>query len=345
MKRYYITLVAILILAVDMAGQQPEWRMTVFNFFDNTEFGRSVYKIPQTMAGVYIAPELGLRIDSINRISVGVNLLHEYGSADVIGGISPVAYYSREKDNMRFLMGAFPRAGVLDRYPRLFFQDSISYYRPNINGLFWEFHKSDSYINVWLDWTGRQSKTVHESFFIGSSGRYRRGIFYVNYFADMYHYAERMDPVIEEPLHDNMMMMTSVGIDVSGNWNFDRLELGAGLVAATERSRADNTGWLSRKGLIVEGRAEYRILGLSNTFYTGDGFMVFYRELGNRLYYGDPAFRAKTYNRTDIYLRFIRSKLVNVELTYSLHFMENRVYHEQMLKAIVNLEGRKLKGR
>ncbi len=46
----------------------------------------------------------------------------------------------------------------------------------------------------------RQSKTVNEEFFIGFSGRYKTGIFYLQHFGDMFHYAGKMNPVVEEAL-------------------------------------------------------------------------------------------------------------------------------------------------
>jgi hypothetical protein len=38
-------------------------------------------------------------------------------------------------------------------------------------------------------------KHVNEQFFIGFSGRYKVGIFYLQHFGAMYHYAGKMDPV------------------------------------------------------------------------------------------------------------------------------------------------------
>ena len=92
----------------------------------------------------------------------------------------------------------------------------------------------------------------------------------------------------------------------------------------------------------METRLEYKWFGLFNTFYKGDGMMYFYRELGNELYWGDPVYRAKSYNRSDFYVNFLQNRVVNIELTYSLHFLESRIYHEQMLKVILNLNSRKI---
>ncbi len=93
------------------------------------------------MAGVMIAPEVGFVWDSVHKIDIGMNLMHEYGSPNAIDKFYPTAYYEFNKGPVRFIMGAFPRSFAIENYPRLFFQDSISYYRPNINGIFWEFRK------------------------------------------------------------------------------------------------------------------------------------------------------------------------------------------------------------
>lgn len=318
-------------------SQEKNWRIDLFNFFDNTEFGRSAFKIPQTMAGVVVSPEAGVIWDTVNKVNIGVSLLHEYGSPEAIGSFFPTAYYESNRGPVRFIMGAFPRSRTLDNYPRLFFQDSILYYRPNINGLFTEYRRGENYINVWIDWTGRQSKTVNEQFFIGFSGKYKRGIFYLQHYGAMFHYASKAEPVVEEPLHDNLLFLSSAGIDLAGRTFFDKLEINAGWAIRLERSRAENSGWLSSGGFLMETRAEYKWIGLFNTYYNGNNMMRYYPELGNKLYWGDPIYRSKSSDRADIYIAFLRKHTVNVNLTYSLTFMEQRIYHEQMLKVLINL--------
>jgi hypothetical protein len=238
-------------------------------------------------------------------------------------------------------MGAFPRIGTIDNYPRLFFQDSVLYYRPNVNGIFWEYRKGDNNANVWLDWTGRQSKTVNEEFFIGFSGRFKTGIFYLQHFGAMFHYAGKMDPVVEEPLHDNLLFLTSAGIDLSDGTGFSKLETNAGWATRMERSRADNSGWISSNGLMMETRVEYKWFGLFNTFFSGNDMMHYYNVLGNKLYWGDPTYRSKVSDRSDFYIRFLQSRTVDLEFTYSLTFMEGRMYNEQMLKININLNSLK----
>lgn len=192
-------------------------------------------------------------------------------------------------------------------------------------------------MNLWLDWTGRQSLDVREAFILGLSGRFNHGLFYAKHSGYINHFARKLNPLVDEAFHDNLLFQTSAGIDLSDKTIFTRFDASAGWLGV-ERARADNTGWISLNGLLVETRVEYKIIGLFNSFYKGSGLMYFYEDHGNDLYWGDPAYRAKIYNRADLYLRFFDSSNLNIELTYSLHFLEGNVYHEQMLKVKVYLD-------
>ena len=289
------------------------------------------------MSGVQVAPEFGLRRDSLHLISAGVNLLHEFGSSYQADKLYLTAYYEFNRHPFRFLMGAFPRDLVLDKYPRIFFQDSIGYYRPNINGIFWEVHSEENYLNLWLDWTRQMSETVRETFFMGVSGRYARGIFYLQHFDYMFHFAKTSDPLNTEALHDNGLLLTSAGINLSDRTLLDILDINAGWAAGAERARADNTGWIINNGLLMEAKLGYKFISIFNTLYIGEGQMAFYNDHSNFLYWGDPIYRAGNYNRTDLKISFIRNSRVNLDLTYSLHFAEGNVYHEQILKAAINI--------
>ena len=252
------------------------------------EFSGSALKPSQTMAGATAAPQIGFKWDTIHKIAVGVNLLHEFGSEKVIGAIFPSAYYEYSGRPFRFIMGAFPRSMALEEYPRVFFQDSLSYYRPNIEGIFLEYHPSRGYVNAWLDWTGRQSESVREAFFTGIGGEFNYGNFYIRNYSYMFHYASKTDPLFHETLHDNILLHTSVGIDLLPAMFFTRLDINAGWVLGLERARIGPGDWISMNGLLLESRVEYEFAGLFNTFYAGDGLMNFYNDHNNGLYWGDP---------------------------------------------------------
>ncbi|MCX6330011.1 MAG: hypothetical protein NTZ85_10950 [Bacteroidia bacterium] len=325
------------IVSYEGLSQKPFWEAGLYSFFDNTEFGHSKVQVPQTMAGVRIAPGFGVRFDSVHSITLGVNVLHEFGSNEIIGDLFPTAYYKFDNKPFKFLMGAFPRSYAVERYPRIFFQDSISYYRPNINGILLEYSLKSLLINLWLDWTSRQSYEMHEAFFMGFSGKYNVSIFYIQEFTYMFHFAGKMNPAVEEALHDNGILLTSLGINLSGKTIFDQLDFNGGWVVGLDRARADKTGWIDQNGFLSEARIEFKSVGLYNTFYVGNGQMYYYKDHNNELYWGDPIYRTKIYNRADFYIDFLKNKSVSTQLIYSLHFAEGNVYHEQALKVSINL--------
>jgi len=318
-------------------SQKVIWSGGVHSFFDNVEFGGSKVQIPQTMAGVHLTPEIGLEWDGKHRVLAGFDVMHEYGSNRVIDYYDPIIYYELDNAPWRFYMGAFPRSLVLDKYPRMFFQDSIANYRPTLNGLFWEFYSGDNYFNAWLDWTSRQTRTRHEAFFMGWSGRYNYGIFYGQHFGYMFHFAGVMEPEIPEGLHDNGLILTSLGIDLAAKTGFDRLEANVGWSAGLECDRSLGD-WHKLHGLLSEARIEYRGLGVFNTYYRGGSQQIFYNDHANELYWGDPVYRSKEYDRADLYISFIKTNVVNIKMTYSLHFTERMMYHQQMLTATFDLD-------
>jgi hypothetical protein len=342
MKKQYLLLFVCWLFHTSLFAQEIVWKAGLHSFFDNTEFGGSSFQIPQSMSGVHFVPEIGLDWNRTHRIFVGLDALHEFGSDRLIDYSDVIAYYEYGGKPFRFYMGAIPRRLALDNYPRLFFQDSIKNYRPVINGIFWEYASGKSYANVWLDWTSRQTDKRREAFFMGWSGRYHPGIFYVQHFGYMFHFTRPKEPVIEESIHDNGLVLTSLGLDFAPTTGFEKLEINAGWSSGIERDRGIGA-WKIPHGLLSELKVEYRGLGLFNTYYKGGSQQVFYNDHGNELYWGDPFYRSKEYNRADFYIRFIRTDVVRLTFTYSFHLSEKQVHHEQLFHATFDLDNLKKK--
>ena len=320
-----------------VSSQKLVWKAGVHSFFSNNEFIGSDVQTSQTMAGVHFAPEIGLSFDEKHRIFVGADVMHEFGSNKTLDYYDPIIYYEFDGKPFRFYMGAFPRKNVLDKYPRMFFQDSIANYRPTITGLFWEYYSDNNYFNVWLDWTSRQTFERHEAFFMGWSGRYNYGALYGQLFGYMFHFAGIMEPAVPEGLHDNGLILTSLGVDFASKTGFEKLEANIGWSVGLERDRSLED-WHNPSGVLSEIKIEYRGLGLFNTYYNGGSQQVFYNDYGGELYWGDPIFRSKEYNRTDLYVNFIKTNVVNVRFAYSFHFTEGNMYEEQSLYATFDLD-------
>jgi len=339
MKKTHILLLLLFLGAnITVYSQKFVWKAGLHSFFDNNEFSGSEVQISQTMAGVHVVPQIGLSFNNKHLAFVGIDVMHEFGSNKVIDFYDAIAYYQYDGDPFTFYMGAFPRKPLLDHYPRMFFNDSIHNYRPTLNGLFWEYRsQKDDYLNVWLDWTGRQTTEVNEAFFMGWSGRYNLGVFYGQHLGYMYHFAAKLNPEIPEGLHDNGLTLTSLGVDFGPKTNFEKLGINAGWSVALERDRSFGD-WHAQQGFLSEINVEYKGLGLFNTLYLGNKQQLFFGDHGNKLYWGDRMYQLKQYNRTDFYICFFKTDAVDVKLTYSLHFAESNVFHSQSLYAKFNLD-------
>jgi len=333
----FIVLLIFLHASVIAFSQEVLYKAGVHSFFDNKEFKGSSVEVSGTMAGAHLVPQIGLAFEDKHRVYAGIDVMHEFGSDKAIGFYDPIVYYEYDKKPFRFFMGAFPRKPLLDNYPRMFFQDSINNYRPVMNGFFWELYSKNNHLNIWLDWTGKQTYTTREAFFMGWSGKYSYDIFYGQHLGYMYHFAASANPQISEPVQDNGIVLISLGIDFSKKTGFEKLEINIGWALGLERNRGSDAGWQLRHGLLSEVKAEYKGLGLFNTFYKGAGQQISYSNFGNMLYWGSSTYRLKQYDRLDGYFRFLKNSVVEIKLMYSLHFAEGNIFHEQALYATFNL--------
>jgi len=341
MRKSYIVLLFLGVFG-SAFSQEFLWKAGMYSFFDNREFAGSRINEPQTMAGVHVAPELGLGWNEKHRIFVGANLMREFGSDEMLDYSDLIAYHEFDGKPFRFYMGAFPRRMALEKYPRMFFQDSILNYRPLMTGIFWEHYSDENFLNAWLDWTGRQTRERNEAFFAGLSGRYNLNLFYGQFFSYMYHFAAKKDPVIPEGLHDNGLVWVSLGINPAKKTTFEKLEANVGWTAGLERDRSIGE-WHTPQGFLSEIKIEYKGLGLFNTYYMGEKQQAFYEDHGNQIYWGDPFYRSTGYNRADFYVYFVKTNMVNLKLIYSLHFVEKKTFHQQLFYATFDLNNFKKK--
>ncbi|MDR2474651.1 MAG: hypothetical protein LBD45_02220 [Bacteroidales bacterium] len=330
--------------ALTVFAQELLWKAGVYSFFDNNEFSGSSVQTSQTMAGVHLAPEVGIAWNRKFRVLVGIDLMHELGSEKMFAFCDPVIYCEMDAKPFRFRMGAFPRKDVLEKYPRMFIQDSIANYRPVMQGFFWEHYSDIHFMNIWLDWTGRQSETTREAFFMGWSGKYQLGIAYAQHFGYMRHFAFSLKHDDSESLHDNGLLLTSLGVDLASLAEFEKLDVNVGWSVGLERDREDRL-WHRPQGFLSELKVEYRGLGLFNTYYKGNRQQFFYEKHRSNLYWGDPIYRSSEYNRSDIYIQFLKNKAMDIKFIYSLHFTEKNIYHEQALYATFDMNNFRKKTR
>lgn len=320
---------SLLIIQFSISAQEFQWKAGLNYFFDNTEYAKSTLTKDQTMAGVHFSPEIGVKWDSLHTIFVGTDLLKISGSQNIIDIAQPIAYYRYQHPKASFYAGVFPRSELLSNYSDLFFQDSINYYRPTLQGFFWQAGKKSSFFNLWLDWTGHETATNRETFFIGASAYKKSGLFFADFQSYLFHFANTHPRTPSFNVSDNMLAQFSVGANYSNQSGLDTLLFSVGVLAGYERDRGLADGTHTPIGAVVRLNAEYYGFGTQNTLYAGNPRNIFYSNHGTGMYWNNPFLRSGFYLQSKWYLNVIRSQFVNGKLSMNLHFSEGKVMFEQ----------------
>lgn len=325
MRLLYLT-IFILSLTLTATAQVVEGNVNLHSFADNREYMHS-NRFSQTIFGTRLSPELGLILDSVHRIRIGFNALHEFGSAKFTSIIDPVIYYQYQDKRWDFYMGIFPRQNLLDDYPRAIFKDTLAYYRPNVEGMLVKLNAGTGHETVWIDWTSRQTDFNRETFLFGISGYYKQGLLFTSHHAMMFHNAGPGISIPGDHIQDNGAASLKLGVDLSGLTAMDSLTFNAGGLMSFERTRSVSD-WVTPAGVLLEMHAGYKRFGLTNSFYLGDG---------HNLIYGDQFYTAKQYNRTDLSYTPIKNKRIEGRFTFSLHFLEGEVDNQQAFSLKYNI--------
>lgn len=327
MKKSIVLALCVFLFTLAYA-QKLEWKAGMYHFFDNTEFQGSTFVNDQTMAGIRFMPEVGLRFGDVHRLDVGFDALKTYGSSDFLDAITPTAYYLYDDTHFRFQMGRFAKADQLDDFSRAFFQDSIRYFSPNMNGFMLSWKADNLRAKAFLDWTGKQDTSVHEAFFVGGTLRYQKNVFFAEMQALMFHYAGSLQ---QRGVRDNFLMHPAIGLDFKDHTWLQSLSLNLGWLQGIERNRNTSSAFSTRGGLLLEAEASYKGLELQSSSYWGQGLMIDYAGMGSDLYWGDPFYRGKSYHRIDASYHFLNTSVAKATLNLANHFSEGRYFVEQSL--------------
>lgn len=319
-------------------SQKADFGLNYSYFFDNTEFSGSKYAIPQTMSGMHILPAMTISFDNFYKIVGGANILIHAGASTYIKDVYPVVYFQFKKNNSQFYAGAFPRSKTISYYSDFLFSDSILYYKPTLNGLYWRLGNEKNYLNTWLDWTGKQSAKVRETFYAGISAKWSlNNVFYFDFQSYLFHYAKTRPSQSDQHVCDNAQAIVTCNYANPNFLNNNFLKLSAGIFTGFERER--NTGNQSiPNGFVAQILFENKLGGLDSKIYLGDPRMILYQKYGNQLYWGNPFIQSGKYLENKFYIKIFNNERVNAKIGYTLHFAENKIYHEQQLTLNASLE-------
>ncbi len=326
-------------LTWSLVAQRADWSFSLNHFFDNTEFQGSSFQHPQTMAGVWLKPAICLELDSFSRINAGINLLKEYGTSTLIDDTVFVSYYDYHRENLRFYAGSFPREEVTRSFSRIFFQDSINYYRPTMTGVWLHSGTREAEAGLFLDWTGKKLGAEHEAFFVGAMGACSRGMVFSSVQALLRHYAASQ---VVRGVQESAMCQVSLGLDLTRYSVLDSLTLQAGYLTSFQRDRTRTSDWSVRNGLLTELNAGWKRFGLTSTWCFGSGLMPERARLGSSIYWGDPFYRGGVYGRTDVMYDFFKRSQLKLRLMVSHHYSEKQHFFEQSLVGSIAIDGGRL---
>lgn len=284
-----------------VTAQKFKYDVRFGTFIDNGEYN-SPYKAPQTMAGAYVIPTVGIAMDTVHRLMVGVSYLQEFGVEPFSRRPDFVAYYNYKARSFSGFAGLLPRSEMRGNYSRALFSDSVGYYNHTIAGALLRWQGERGEIEAFFDWTTLDRTTGAEAFMAGSAGRLTPGRFSVGYSGYMYHY--RGAEGSPDFLVDNIMWRLYTGIDLADRTPLDKLYFEMGIIGSNQRGRisATNSGqWISRAGFQGAFNVEWHGWGIEDTFFAGKPLMPLWERYGTRVYWGDAFYNAPIYNRTDIY--------------------------------------------
>ena len=338
MRKQQLIYFCIFFLSTIISAQNIQWKADLNYFFDNTEYAKSTLTNDQTMAGVHFSPEIGLKWDTVHSFFVGADVMKISGSDNFIDIAQPIAYYQYQKHNNSFYAGAFPRSELLANYSDLFFQDSVNYYRPVMQGLFWQVGNNKSNFNLWLDWTGHETPTIRETFFVGASAHQNLNLLFIDFQSYLFHFANTQPRNPLYNVNDNALAHLSFGLSYSDKTGIDTLLFAVGVLAGYERDRGLANGTHTPIGAVIRFYSEYKGVGTQNTLYAGNPRDIFYYKYNHEMYWNNPFLRAGFYLQSKWYLNVIRSKYVDGKLGLNLHFSEGKMMYEQVftLKAQID---------
>jgi len=334
MKKFYFTITITLITSAAALAQSIDVNFNGLGFLDNREYKDFVAR-SRTYSGTRTALDFGLNIDSLNHFIVGVNAIHEFGAIPFYLKVNPIAYYKFQSTHWLFNAGEFPRAGLIDNYPRALLNDTLMYYRPNVEGLLARYQTDHFMETGWIDWVSRQTAVEREQFLFGFEGRYRpslTGPFYVSHFVFLMHDAGAEVLLPGDHINDNGGIQVRLGLDLSKKQRLlDSLSVEAGGMMSLQRER-NVDGFQMPKGFVASAFASHGRFAAFDEFYTGQGSFIIY---------GDAFYEKKFYNRLDLIYTPFLLKSLRGQFVLSIHRTPGFTSNQEAFRITYDL-GRKV---
>lgn len=307
-------------------AQQFDWKGGFMGFLDNHEVDNTAI-YGQTMFGSRLSGEIGLSPEGKGRFAAGADFLYEFGWQGAFKRPSLILYYENSYKNLNFSFGSFSRYNKTEM-PLALLTDTLNYYRPEIQGMYIEYKLPSFRQNIWIDWTGRKTRDVKESFVAGLSGCFNKGLFIYQHHLVMNHISLTEPMEVGTYVRDNVGATIKAGLNLSSVTPLDSLVFMAGWIASLDRQRSLYNFEYSI-GITFELEAAYRNFGLHEMACFSDGLTILS---------GDSPYTATYYNRADIYYK-VKKKWLEARVQFSYHHIPLTDMVSTMLVLRVNTSG------
>lgn len=345
--------------AADTVGKKPLKPRFLYNvdaaaWFDNREY-ENPYQIAQTLFAIRLSPEIGVGLTDKeggeHRVMAGVHYIQPMGGDWPDVRFHPTAYYQYKYKGLSLNLGAIPYKYFIRQLPDFMRYDSIAYAQPNIQGALLQYESQHGFVEAMCDWRGLKSSEKREMFWVTLDGEYSyQGFFryFVGGIGQFNHKSginyNKNAKKWHESVCDDIYLSPNIGIDFSSPTPLCTLSLRASYIYGYQTQRKYNIG-VHVHGFMLEFMANWRWLGVKNTFYYGDNLMPFYGLYGSDLNQGDPFYQSHIYNRTDFYVYLLRKSFINCYFSWNMHWEHfGGLQHQQQLIAVFSLDGLKQGG-
>lgn len=320
MVRRLITLLPVLLFYFNSYAQDLGFQIDFLGYADNREF-KIPYTEPKTIFGTRISPELYFKLGDNHTVHGGIHVAQEFGEREHKNPmLRPIIYYNYKNENFDFSIGHIPRYDLMKNTPRAILNDTLIYFRPNIEGMMLAYRNDHFQQRLFIDWTSKQSDKYREEFLVGMNGKVTVGDFYFSDDLILWHNALSANSNIDEHIQDNGVGIFKLGSDLSNRTPLDSLTIDAGILVGIDRIRSKYE-FIFQKGFISTIYMAYKRFSLENTFYKGES---------QNTPYADSHYRYSTYDRLDVGWSPIQSANIQGTLKLALHFTPGRIDNQQM---------------
>jgi hypothetical protein len=322
----FITLCVLIVLASNSFGQQITLKTGIFSFFDNREYF-NYYENDQTIFGTRVFANTTLSVNDKSELCIGVDGLYEFGAKFNADYIKPIAYIHHKGDPIDLYFGSFYRDPIINM-PKLLLNDTLQYYKPNVEGIYLAYNNKNIKHNIWIDWVSRQSKVDKEIFYIGGSGSVTYKYWFYKHDFIFTHYALTSNAYSNEHIRDNGGIYSRLGYEKKSFLIFDSISFSIGGVISYDRTR-NITPLRYYKGIMTEIGLYYKAIGVHCSNYTGNGQLIIT---------GDPLYKAKFYNRVDLIWRIFNHPGIEGAVEFSVHFINDIIDYSQKFTLRADLD-------